>query len=909
VRIARFLRVGRQRLRSVLRQDDVDGELERELAFHLEQLTAEKVADGLTLDEARLAARREFGNPALVAERSRDQRRVGWIHDLRQDLLYGWRMLRRSPGFTTVALASLALGIGGNAAVLGAMHAVLLQKLPFVHGERLVIIRTFAFANPEQARGASILDYFAWRDRARTLEAISVSLSGPRQFGGEPDGTPPESLTGLSVIPGWFQVLGAAPLHGRLFDEMTAVDDALVVVISHRLWQQRFGGAPGIIGRHVRMNGAPRRIVAVMPPDFRFQADNVESWMPMILGPEAGRQPAAGRLFGVLARLKPGVTIGQAQAELDAIAADLANASPERHGGWGVRVQPLREAMYGWTKAPLFTLQAAVALVLLITCTNVAGLSLARATVRRREMVVRAALGAGRGRIVRQLMAESVLLSGAGGLLGLFVAWVGLRVMTTALGPPPGAPRIGAMGLDSGILAVTALLSVLSALAFGLAPALAGGTVNLSAVLNTSAPAAGRHPGGHRKRGVLMATQIAFALVLLVVAGLLSKSFLRLSGRDINMDPSGLLTFEYTVPAGTYAKQIGDVRGLPYFELNSQAWLTIERVSERLRRLPGTVSVGGISYPPVNSLVLPTVAVIAGDGEPRDAQQVAHFLVTPNFFATMRTPIARGRDFDDRDTPLSPAVVVVNESMARRFWPGENALGKRVKLDDGPNERDREVIGVVRDIPTRLNQVIPEPVVYTSYTQQPSTYAGRAIGTFGHLTFVVRYDGDAAAMLSAARRAASEVDPNRPIVSVGTVERHLTARRRESRNYVLALAAFALTATLLSAIGVYGITAHAVGERTREIGIRRALGAGTREIASLVGRRVVPLIAAGLVAGLAGALVLTRWMSSQLWEVAPTDPATYAAVALLLAVVALLACLSPTRRAIAVNPTVVLRCE
>jgi len=909
--IARLLRIVRQRLRSLLRKEKLDAQLDEELAFHLEQLTNEKVASGLSVEEARRAARLEFGNPLIVAERSRDQRRMNWIHDLRQDLRYGLVMLRRSPGFTLVAMTSLALAIGGNAAVLGALDAVFVERLPFAHADRLVIIRTFAFDNPRQTDGASILEFTAWKERARTLEAIGASLSGQRLFHAEPDGMAAESMPGLSVTPGLFAMFGVAPLKGRLFDPIQDASGgrALGVIISHRLWRQRFGGASDILGRRVRIDGASRRIVGVMPPDFRYQGDDVACWIPMILLPNAARQPGAGRWFVVAARLKPGVTIAQAQADLDEIAAGLARESPDRQKGRGVRVQPLRDALYGWTKAPLLTLQASVALLLLIACTNVAGVFLARGTVRRREIALRTALGAGRGRIVRQLLAESVLLSAAGGLLGLLVAWCALAALTTVLGPPPAAPRIATIGLDLRILAVTALLSVLTAFASGLAPALATGKLDLASALNASAPASGTHPSGHRRRSLLVAAQIALALVLLVAAGLLSKSFMRLAGREINMDTKGVLSFEYGIPAASYAKQVGYVGVYPHFAIDPSPSGAIDRVFDRLRQLPGTLSVAGISYPPVNSLVLPTANVVLHDRGEGHAHQVAYFLVTPNFFSTVRTPFVRGRDFDARDAASAPWVAVVNESMARRFWPGEEAIGHRVRLDNGPDERERAVIGVVRNIPTRSNQIEPEPVIYASYLQQPSRYAGGWIGMFGQMTFVVRHAGDSAAVLSSARRAVSEIDPSRPIVSVGTIERHLTANRRESRNYVFALAAFALTATLLSAIGIYGVTAHAVNERTREIAVRRAFGAGKREIVTLVGRRVLAPILTGLILGLAGALAFTRLIATQLWNVTRTDPATYAGMSLLLASVALLACVAPTRRALAVDPTIVLRSE
>lgn len=912
---ARLLRIVRQRLRSLGHQTQLDTELDQELAFHFDQLVKEKTADGLSVAEARLAAGREFGSLALAADQSRDERRVAWFHDLRQDIVYGVRTLRRSPGFTAVALTSLALGIGANAVVLGAIDTVMFEGLPLANGDRLVQIRTVPLEDPGQNRNALLADYIAWRDGSGAFDAMGASLAWQSDFGADDNGTPPERLIGQAVTPGWFATLGIPPLHGRVFtdDEIRPGHPVPVIVISYRIWQRRFGADPNILEKRVRVDAVLRTIIGVMPRDFQYQDRRVDYWLPLrdSLGPAQDAQ----RFYGVMARLKPGVTVERAQADLDAIAGRLAGESPDRSKGWGVRVQPLREALFEWAKTPLLTLEAAVAFVLLIACANIAGLLLARGSARQREMSLRVALGAGRARIIRQLLTESLVLSGAGGLLGVLVAWLGLRGLTAAVSPPIGAPRMFALDMSGHMLGVTALLAIVAGLGFGLVPALAGSHLNLAGSLKESSPG----PATPRRRyhqTALVAAQIALALILLIGSALLLNSFVRLAGRDLGFDPHGLVSLEFHIPSLQYTRTLGVDRGLPFFEINPAPSITIQRVHERLRALPGVESAAGISYPHVNSLVLPALPVVI-DGQPAPAgadpraRPPAYFLVTPGFFATVRTPLVRGRDVDDHDTASAPWVAIVNETAARRLWPGDEAIGKRFTLDAGPDERPREVVGVVRDIPIRSRQTTPEPVMYASYLQQPARYRGRWGGMFGQMTFVLRRAGDRddASVVSAARRAAAEVDPNRPLTTVDTAGQRLGVLMVEFRDYILVLTVFAIAATLLAAIGIYGVMAYSVTERTREIGVRRALGAGTREIVALIGRRALPLIAAGLIFGLAGAFALTRWIASQLWGIAPTDPTTFAAVSLLLACVAVVACLVPTRRALAVDPTIALRNE
>jgi putative ABC transport system permease protein len=639
-----------------------------------------------------------------------------------------------------------------------------------------------------------------------------------------------------------------------------------------------------------------------MPADFRYQAPDVDYWMPLWVGPQP--EPGA-RLFGVRARLKPGVSVGQAQAELDNLAAQLAADAPGLNKGWGVRVRPLNDFLFGWTRRPLLTLQAAVALVLLISCANVAALLLARASVRQREVALRVALGAGRGRIIRQLLTENMLLAIGGGTCGLVVAVLGQRallVMTT----PPGAPPLTAIGLNPRVIALLAVLTLVTGLACGVVPAIRGSRRDpIRSLRDPSAP-----PSAGRRRlfpqGVLVSVQLALALVLLIGSGLLLNSLVRQVRRDLNFDPDGLVRVDYSVPVNSYARRIGSYGGFPYFEIAPSASQATERVLTRLRAVPGAVSVAGISAPPVDSFVLATMEVKLEGATAEPRPSATYFLVTPNLFPTLRTPIVHGRDFTDRDTAGTPWVAIVNETCARRFWPGEDPIGKRLTLDTVPEELSREVIGVVRDIPTRHAED-PRPVIYASYLQQPSRYRAPWTGLFGQMLFMIRPAGDPSGLMADARRAIAAIDPQRPLVDVSTMKSHIYAATNEFRSFVLLVSVFAAAAALLAAIGTYGVMAYTVSQQTREIGIRRALGAGPREIVALVGTRTLACVASGLIAGLATALALTRLIASQLWGVTATDPVTFAGVSVLLVAIAGTACVLPARRALSVDPTLALR--
>ncbi len=564
--------------------------------------------------------------------------------------------------------------------------------------------------------------------------------------------------------------------------------------------------------------------------------------------------------------------------------------------------------LFGWATAPLVTVEAAVALVLLMACANVAALLLARGTVRGPELALRMALGAGRGRIIRQLLTESVLLSCIGGGLGLFVAAVSVRALRT-LAPLPGQSAIPPVAIDGRLLAITACLAMGTAVVFGVVPAFRSSRVPL---VDRFRGLQRTTTGGSQQflRSGLVAAQIAVAFVLLIGASLLTTSFARLVTRDLHFDPDNLITFDFRVPPTEFTRPAGSRGGSAHVEISPLPLATLERVSERLHTLPGVESVAGISHHPTNTIVLARpLLTIEGRPAPGDAEGYSpvYFLVTPGFFSTMRTPVIRGREFGAGDTKASPWVAVVNETLAHALWPGEEAIGKRIRLDVSADEQPREIVGVVRDIPTRRAQLQADPVVYASTLQQPSTSRAPFAGIFGRMTFVLRTAGDPASLAPAVRSAVAEVEPDRPLANIasGRVERYFWGRY----SYVFVLAAFALAATLIASIGVYGVMSCAVTERLREIAVRIALGADARDVFAAVARQALAIVGVGLVVGIAGALGITRFISSQLWGVSPTDPATFLTVALLLGGVAAAACIVPVRRALRTDPVSVLKAD
>jgi predicted permease len=832
-----------------------------------------------------------------------------------QDVLYGFRMLLKKPGFTAIAAFSLALGIGANTAIFSLVNTVLLNSLTYRDAGRLMMIETTPPGHPEKSEGAMVPDYVAWKEQSRSFEAMAAGTDDARDIGAEENGVPAERIYGESFSPGMFQVLGIRPLLGRTFTEEEGAigSPAPVLLISYRLWQRRFGADPNIVDKTIQLSQGKATIIGVMPPDFRLWDDIPEGadfWSPLDIN--RFQLQGSAPYLGVVARLKPGVTMGQAQQEMKTIGAQLAHDFPTRNKGRGVRVEPLHDALYGWMKQPLWTLQGVVAFVLLIACANVAGLQLARGATRQTEVAVRAALGAGRWRIVRQFLIESVLLALLGGTLGVGFAWAGLKMLIAI--SLPWFPMLHQLGINAGVLALTVLLSIFTGVLFGVVPALQASRPNLVESLKEAGRAAMTGLARHRFRGALVAGQIALALVLLVGAGLMMNSFFRLTGADLGCKPSGVVTFQFSLPPRQYIKTIGSYHNYPLVDVSAIPAQTFDRLRERINALPGVQSSAGSVYIPMTGGEDSMTFTIQGRPLPqndaeRNAQSAVFFPVTTGLFATLHASMLRGRDFTARDAASAPWVAVINQTMARTFWPNEDPIGKHITLDLVPEEQPREIVGIVSDIKISRSQTKPQAAMYVPHGQRPAHYRGPYQWTRVYMSYMVRPSGDVKSLIPLLRKAVTEIDPSRPIGKFQSMDEILAEQVQEPRYYTLLLGIFAGIATLLATVGIYGVMAHSVGQRTREIGIRMALGAHWRDVLKLVLWNALLLIAAGLLAGLGGSLALTRLISTRLWGVTATDPATFAGVAALLAIVALLATLVPARRAIRVDPTVALRYE
>ena len=831
------------------------------------------------------------------------------MQTLWQDISYGVRLLSKRPVFAAVATLSLALGIGLNTAIFTLINTMLWGPLAFREPDRILALWSTPPGHPDQFNNVSVPDYLAWSRRSQSFDAVGAMNPSSHDFGAETDGTPAERIQGEDFSGEMFQALGLQPYMGRVFTPQEAAVDqpAHVILITHRLWIRRFNADKDILTRTVLMDGVQTQIIGVLPPGYRFTDDKSEYIAPYRLNHFQVR--ASGRFLTVAAHLKPGVSLKQAQSEMDSVAAQLAREIPadkDRSGApWSIRLQPIREGLFGFMSKPLLLLQGAVVFVLLIACANVAALLLARASARRTEVAVRAALGASRVRIFRQFLTESILLASGGGIIGILLAWASIRTLVSMA--PSWFPRVNEITMDTRVLLFSVAISLLTGIVFGVVPA--AQTSKTSASLKESTRGGTAGASRNRFRGALVAAQLALALVLLIGSGLLIRSFLKLQGADLGCDPKNVLTFAVRYPEAQSGAPRESYHGLVLWDINPALETGFRNIYERLSTLPGVVSAAGSVIPPLldgGSMNFTIDGRPATDGEVPSAN---YSPITPNFFQTMRIPTLRGRDFTMHDTASSQWVVIINETMAKRYWPNEDPIGKHIRLDLSPDEQPREIIAIVHDTPTNPLQTKQDPVLYTPFFEMPPRTVGAWRGFRLQLTFLLRTQGDPMRILPAARKAIAELDPNRPLSNVRTEEDLLGIQVQYPRYYSMLLSLFAFVATVLAAVGIYGVMAYAVEQRTREIGIRMALGAGGWDVLSLVLRQGVWLVAAGLIVGIGGALALTRFISSELWEVEATDPLTFVSVSLLLVAVAILACLIPTRRAVRVDPTIALRYE
>jgi len=797
-----------------------------------------------------------------------------------QDLRFAFRQLLKDPSFTAVAVLTLALGIGANTALFSVVNAVLLRPLPYDEPGRLV--QAFEAPQPGQRNAASPGAFLDWKEHATVFESLSLRQEIAMNLTGDGD---PERIHGLGMSAGGLEILRARPWWGRLFapDEDQPGKDK-VVVLSHEFWQRRFGGETNVVGRAIRLNDESYTVVGILPPYF-LPWDKKEFVVPAAIAPSDANQRSA-HWIEVIGRLKPGVTVEQAGAEMNALMSRLKSLYPPHKKDWGVTLVSIQEQLTGDIRPTLLVLLGAVGCVLLIACANVANLLLARASSRQREMAIRSALGATRGRVIRQLLVESVLLSAMGAGCGLVLAAWSVSAVTQA--EAVSLPRAQEIGLDLRALGFTVLLSLVAGLAFGLAPAFHAARPNLGFALKDGTRGSGEGSGNRMRSGLIVA-EVALSLILLVGAGLLLNSFYRLVQVPPGIDPHNVLTFQVPLPEKKYP----DAAHRTAF---------FDQVLERVRSLPGVEAAGVVRKLPLGGWPDTSSFSIIGRPDQPPAGHLTDFdFCTSDYFRVVGIPLLRGRTFGPRDKPGAPGVVLINEALARKHFPNEDPLGKRIHLEVFAGKLDEgwEIVGVVGDVRQRGLADDAKPCVY-----RPQSF-----GFWGGESLVIRTSSSPLSLAEAARKAVLEVDPAQPVVAVRTLEQVVGASIAQRRFVLMLLGGFAGGALLLTAIGLYGVIAYAVSRRTREIGIRMALGATRRSVLGLVLGGGIKLAVLGVAVGVVGALALSRALATLLYEVRPTDPLTFAEVSLILLLVALLACWLPARRAARVDPMEALRNE
>ncbi len=811
------------------------------------------------------------------------------MRSLFQDLRYGFRSLLKRPGFTVVAVLALALGIGANSAIFSVVNSVLLRPLPYKDPEQLVIAWE---TNPQLLSDylkthneAAPANFFDWQTESKSFENLAAFRWQDFNLTG---GDTPEQVIGNAVTTNMFATLGVRPALGRDFlAEEGQVGRENVVILGHGLWQRRFGSNLGIVGQTISVNGQPFTVVGVMPEGFEFPRAMSELWTPLAPSDDFKTNRTAHFLY-TRARLKPGVTIAQAQAEMDTITARLRQQYPDTNNQRGVRLASLSDESVAEIKPALLILLAAVGFVLLIACANVANLMLARAAARQKEIAIRTALGAGRLRIIRQLLTESVLLSLVGGVCGLLLALWGIDLLLASM-PRQfalGIPGWNKIGLDYRVLGFTLGVSLLTGILFGLFPAWHASKYDLNESLKEgSKGSAGQ--GRKRFRNALIVSEVTLALVLLVGSGLMMRSLWRLMDVKPGFDPQNLTTLQLSLPQAQYAQ-------------NEQIVAFYSELTHRIENLPGVEAAATIDMMPMGGSGGTTSFLVEGRPAPPQGQypEANARTSSPGYFQTMRIPIVKGRDFSERDTANTPFVVVVNETMARKYWPGEDPIGKRL-LDPQNRTPPAEVIGVVGDVKHFGLDDQAEEYIYTSAIQTP----GNA------MFLVVRTTMDPLSMTGTLRKEVQALDKELPVFDVKPMEQRIVESTGARRLVMFLLGVFALVALILASVGIYGVMAYAVTQRTHEIGIRMALGASRGDILRLVIRQGMLLVVVGVALGLLVSFAVTRFMSGLLFGVMPNDPATLFGVSLLLAAIAFIACLVPALRAMKVDPMVALRYE
>ena len=869
-----------RKIRSLFRRENLDAEMAEEMRAHVELQTQANLLAGMQADEARYAARRQFGGVEQIKEIARDLRRFRWLEDMVQDVGYGWRQLRKAPGFTVAVVLTLAVGIGACTVIFAAANSMLLRPLPYPESGQLVVMRELRPPNFSDF-SVSAGNYYEWQKQASVFESLAASYSSNYNLSGAGE---PSRVDALRVTANYFSTLRVHPFLGRDF---RPEDDgpANVVILSHGYWLRQFGGRTDALNQTIQLNGQPFTVIGVMPAYFRpFQTYEVQIWTPAAFNAAARENRGRRFINEVVGRLKPGVTLEQAGSEMTVIAGRLAKQFPDTNEGWGVHFLSLQDYVTQYVRSPTLGLLGAVGFLLLIGCVNVANLLLARGTTRQRELAIRAAMGASRGRVVRQLLIESLLLAGCGGGLGLLLSFWGVRVAFAS----SSVPGFDLISIDGWVAGFACALTVTTSVIFGLVPAWRASRANPIDAIKGGQAGAG--PAGQSRRllGLLVVAEIALALVLLAGAGLMMREFVRLLRTSPGFEVQNAFVVELSLAGENYA-------GVP------QKNAFIGQVVEQMAALPGVTAVGVTDVLPLSGNS--SVPGFSIPGRPpvsaRERPSALAYKVSPGYFKAMGILLQQGRLPTERDGPGAPPVVLINEVLAGKFYPGEDPVGQRIEIDG----TEREIVGVVGAVKHYNPLEAFQPQVYTPLAHQPAS----------RLYFVVRAGlgaGDLPASLRAAVRA---VDRNQPIARLQALEGYLAAQVAGQRLAMMFFALFSIAALVLAGVGIYGVMAYSVAQRTGEIGLRMALGAQHRDVLRLVAAQGGRLIGLGLLAGLAGTFALMRVIQSVLQSLfagaRTDDPLVFAGVAALLGLVGLIACLLPARRAAKIDPLVALRAE
>jgi putative ABC transport system permease protein len=829
-----------------------------------------------------------------------------WLHSFGQDLRFAARGLRKNPGLVAIVVLSLALGIGANSTIFSVMSAIMYRPLPYGQPDRLMVIWETEQGRPDSREHPPIAEVVDWKKQSHVFEDIALtSFTESTPVAGQGEA---ENLRAQFVTPNFFHVLGTSPALGRVFLANEAQDRTQTVVLSDSFWKVRFHGDPGVLGKVFNISGVVSTVVGVMPPGFGSFYGDLDMLIP--IDPASARySERKDHWLMAIGRLNPGATVNEAQLEMSVIARRLEQAYPATNKGVGTRVEPLRKALYPWAGRILYPLLGAVGFVLLIACGNSANLMLSRSETRRKEFAVRASLGAGRGRLMQQLFAESALMGVLGGVCGAALTSLSVQVFRV-WAADFYFPNIDRVGIDGRVLLFTLAVSLLTAILVGCVPALQASNPDLNLTLREGDRRTGT--GSRRRtRHILAVSEIALAMVLLVGAGLMIRSIMRLREVNPGFDSHDLLTFEFDLPeGGNYIQRVpgGDIeRATP------QVAAFYRQLLENVSAIPGVSSVCIVSPMGVFER---TFSILGRPFPPADRRPVTRYTeISSAYFSTLKIPLKKGRDLTEADRAGAPWAAVVNETFVRRYFPNGDPIGQHILLRfiDFDETQPRQIVGVVGDIKMYLGQTESEPMVYASYQQQPSDFRGGSVETHLAQTLVVRTAASlkhgGTGLAEAVKKATAEIDPEQPVTEIMTMDQMLARGLGDSQFYASLLEVFAFIALLLAVIGIYGSMSYIVSERTREIGIRVALGASRAGILKLINAMGLKLAVIGVVIGIALAAGLTRFIAGFLFGVTATDPLTFAVVGMGLIAVAMLACYIPAYRATKVDPMVALRYE